>query len=195
MQHPYTINCRERQVVYFGLAVIAFGISLLVGRVLAVLSWTPPTWLDVPGAFALYGLLCWWFDKRLWKMRGIRSLGISTPVLEGHWSGTMRSSYDDFAEQQAVSVRIRQDWTTISICLEGQRSRSHSTVAAISLGPENSLIYCFANQPNVDAPATMHHHAGTVGLRIEPDSLEGEYYSGRDRAMMGSISLTRDRSK
>jgi len=189
--HPYSVNLRERQTAYFWLALIAWGVSLLMGRFFEIISWTPPVWLDVPGVLAIFGLLCSWFEKQLWRLAPIRALGISTPMIAGRWSGAARSSYDDYVEGHRITATIHQTWTTISICVESQHSRSRSSAAAISIGIENSIIYCFENQPKVGAPDTMHSHGGTTALRIGPDKLEGEYYSGRDRQNMGTMTLER----
>ena len=191
MTHPYSINLRERQVVYFVLAALSFGASLLIGWVFALLRWTPPSWVDIPGAFTIFGLLSWWFDKQIWRWPVIRSIGITTPVLDGEWSGTTRSSFDDFREEHSVSVAIHQRWTTMSIVLTTGQSRSHSTTAAISMGSDPLLIYSFTNQPEVGATGTMHIHTGTAILQISQEKLVGDYYSGRDRQNIGRIALQR----
>lgn len=189
--HPYSINLRERQVVYFVLAAISFGASLLVGRTLAYFQWGPPSWLDVPGAFTIFGLLCWWFDKHIWRWSLVRWMGVATPILSGHWSGVVHSSFDDFKEAHPVTVTVRQTWTTMSVMLTSRQSNSHSTTAAINMGPDQLLVYSFTNEPEVGTVETMHIHVGTAALRISGDKLSGEYYSGRDRQNIGNIELHR----
>jgi SMODS-associating 2TM, beta-strand rich effector domain len=191
MEHPYSINLRERQVVYFVLAIISFGASLLIGKTFALLRWAPPSWLDIPGAFTIFGLLSWWFDKRIWRWPLIRWMGLATPILDGQWSGTTRSSFDSFRKEHPVRVTIRQSWTTMSVALAAGRSNSHSTTAAISMGSDPLLVYSFTNEPEVGATDTMHIHIGTAVLRILRDELVGEYYSGRDRQNIGKIELRR----
>jgi SMODS-associating 2TM, beta-strand rich effector domain len=193
MEHPYSINLKERQMVYFWLALVAWGLALLVAKLLSTLAWNPPTWLDFPGVLTIFGLLCLWFDRQLWRFAPIRKLGIATPILAGKWSGVARSSHDEYGTEHPLTATIHQSWTSISICVDATDSRSKSSTAAISVGLENSLIYCFDNQPKVGAPSTMHAHGGTATLRIELNKLEGEYYSGRDRQNMGTISLKRVR--
>src|SRR5579871_6237197 len=102
MSHPYSINLRERQIVYFVLASLSFGGSLLIGLGFAALRWTPPNWLDVPGAFTIFGFLTWWFDRQVWRWLPIRRLGVSTPILDGCWSGATKSSFDGFDRQYPV---------------------------------------------------------------------------------------------
>lgn len=191
MEHSYSINLKERQTVYFWLAIIACGVSVLIAKLLVLVAWTPPVWLDVPGAFTLFGLLCLWFDKHLWRLRPVRALGISTPILAGNWAGSSRSSFDGYGSESPLSATIHQTWTRISICIETRESRSKSSVAAINVGIENSIVYCFENQPKVTAPDSMHAHSGTATLSITANRLEGEYYSGRDRQNQGTISLER----
>lgn len=192
MSHPYSINLRERQVVYFVLAFFSFGLSLLVGLGFAALRWSPPTWLDVPGAFTIFGFLSWWFDHQVWRWPLIRKLGVKTPILEGSWSGATRSSFDDFDRRYPVRMIIQQTWTEISISVETDRSRSYSMTASIEVGPESILVYSFTNLPQVGATGTMHSHVGTAILRILPDEMVGEYYSGRDRQNIGTIELGRN---
>jgi hypothetical protein len=192
MSHPYSINLRERQIVYFVLALLSFGASLLIGLGFAALRWSPPGWLDVPGAFGIFGFLSWWFDRQVWRWLPIRNLGISTPILDGCWSGATKSSFDDFNRQYPVRMTIHQTWTEISISVETDQSRSYSTTASIDVGPESMLVYSFTNLPQVSATGTMHTHIGTALLRILPDELVGEYYSGRDRQNIGTIELRRN---
>lgn len=193
MRHPYSINLRERQVVYFVLAAIAFGLSILIARILLRLAWTPPTWVDIPGAFTIFGLLSVWFDKQLWRWPIVRRLGIATPILRGEWSGNINSSFLDHTTDQPVQLTVSQTWTTISLHLSAEYSESESIAAAINVGPQSTIVYCYRNRPKADATGTMHGHEGTVTLRIALAELVGDYYSGRDRTTQGTIALQRQR--
>lgn len=191
MKHTYSINLAERQNVYFVLAAVSFGCSVLIGQGLNMTGWTPPTWLDIPGAFTLFGLLSLWFDRQLWCWPFIRRLGISTPILKGEWIGSVSSSFSGHAEHYPITVTIHQDWTSIDIYLSADYSESQSTVAAINIGPESTLVYCYANRPKGNAAGTMHAHEGTATLHITASELSGDYYSGRDRTNSGRIVLRR----
>jgi hypothetical protein len=55
------------------------------------------------------------------------------------------------------------------------------------------MVYEYSNTPRPGAASTMHAHRGTVrlGINSSVNKLEGEYYSGRDRANQGILTLTR----
>ena len=110
----------------------------------------------------LYGLLYGFFKRVEWKWGWLRRLGvISTPILDGTWSGTVQSDYDGVTRPaHVVEVIIGQDWTGINIRLlrpESNSSKSHSLSASMVVTEDECiLIYDYLNEPNSDAPATMH---------------------------------------
>lgn len=55
------------------------------------------------------------------------------------------------------------------------------------------LTYQYRNVPKPGAKDTMHAHVGTGVLKLNANrtELSGEYYSGRDRANQGLISLAK----
>jgi hypothetical protein len=60
--HTYSINSSERYKIPFILAGISIGLILLLKYKIVL-----PSWIPVPGVFALYGILYGIFDKWLWK--------------------------------------------------------------------------------------------------------------------------------
>jgi hypothetical protein len=194
MMHPYSTNSEERFRVPFVLALIAILLAWFISALLKKIQIQTPFWLEVPGPFALYGLLLAAFRSYLWRWRIFRALGIvKVPDLEGEWHGHGMSSFDT-ADQYSVRVRIRQNWTHLAIHLEADGSRSHSVVASLYVGSdETALNYLYQNEPNVHATPTMHAHNGTAKMRLAENDgrIDGEYYSGRDRGNYGSIVLRR----
>lgn len=191
MKHSYSINSRERQVVYFILAAVAFGVALVIGRLLSLIPWAPPTWIDIPGAFTLFGLLTLWFEKQLWRWSLVRHLGIRTPILDGTWTGVITSSFDGHASEIPVTLTVQQEWTSISFHMATAKSGSDSIGAAVNVDAQGQIIYCYRNRPNADAVLGMHAHDGTAELRITANGLTGDFYSGRDRGTVGTINLQR----
>lgn len=154
-----------------------------------------PWWLDMPSVLGVFGLVLLAYDRWIWAFRLARMAGCSGPNLNGRWSGVLSSSFDRGATEFPVTVDIAQTWSHLSIALVAQTSRSRSSSAALELTPEGSwaLSYTFLNEPIANAPKRMHAHRGTAVVRLEGEgSLEGEYYSGRDRRGFGMMSLRRE---
>jgi hypothetical protein len=193
LMHPFAINLSERHRVPFYIAAAAFGIAWLVSVLSSSADWRPPYWLEVPGTVSLYALGYWVFKEWLWRIPVVRQiLHIKTPHLSGQWSGVVKTSFDAHGTEHQVDVSIQQSWTEISIRLRSASSSSESISASFVVDAGNSsLAYEYANSPRPGAASTMHAHRGTTRLSIEGDTLNGEYYSGRDRANQGVLTLSR----
>jgi hypothetical protein len=92
-------------------------------------------------------------------------------------------------------MTIHQTWTKIVIQYQTETSTSCSRMAAINVtpGPSEGLAYEYMNDPKATATGTLHAHRGFAFLRPSPNGevLEGEYYTGRDRANQGRLQLRR----
>jgi len=195
--HPYSLDTPERKTIPLLLAVVAIMAAWTLNVILVRLQLTVPWWLDAPSVMGFYGLFYGFFDARLWRWSFLRSIRlVKVPVLAGQWVGTCKSSFNNHSQQFDIEANIRQAWTSIQVSLVAAESRSHSIVGSISLdtsaGP--TLSYQYQSEPRSDSPTTMQIHYGTTTLAIGPDTLEGEYYSGRGRQNTGSISLRRVKS-
>jgi hypothetical protein len=195
--HGYSTDSDERRVVPFLLASVAIALAWLSSRILAVLHLSPPWWLDAPSSLAFYGLLYALFDRKLWRHRLVRKLGlVRVPDLTGCWRGYLTSSFDGHAKQYDLMINIFQSWTQIAVFLTTESSMSRSCAAAIQIdNPEGlALLYQYQNQPLANAGKTMHMHYGTAMLRLsDDDRLTGDYYAGRDRRTFGRICCWKDR--
>lgn len=193
--HPYASDDAGRQHVPLMLLCLSVVGALLTSFLLEHL-WTPPWWVEIPSVIGWYGGLSTVFDRRWWRWRIWRSLGlVSTPCLAGCWSATLTSSHDGHEEEHLAEVEITQTWQRISIRLATGRSRSVSTAASITKdGPDVTLNYQYKNTPNADSVLTMHAHRGAADLYLVPDAtrMTGQYYSGRDRHTVGQMTLTRE---
>jgi hypothetical protein len=193
--HLYSTDSNERRVVPFFLAAVAIALAWMLSRSLAAIQLSLPWWVDAPSSMGFYGALYALFDRRLWRSRFLRKLGlVRVPNLAGRWRGYLTSSFDEHVQHLDVQVQIFQTWTQISIVLSTDTSQSRSCVAVIQAADPDSiaLIYQYENQPQASAPKTMHMHYGTAMLRISNGSLlTGDYYAGRDRGTFGRISCRR----
>lgn len=195
--HGYSTDSNERRFVPLFLAVLAIVFAWASSKLMASLHLSAPWWLDAPSSLAFYGALYALFDKRLWRNRVVRKLGLSRiPNLTGCWRGFLVSSFDGHVKRHDVLLQIFQTWTQICVYLTSATSMSRSCVAEIQVSdPEGvALIYQYENQPLSNAMRTMHMHYGTAMLRLSNDDcLEGEYYAGRDRRTFGRICCWKER--
>jgi SMODS-associating 2TM, beta-strand rich effector domain len=195
MRHPYSTNSTERKDVPSYLAILSVVTSVAMAALFTKIGWTPPAYVDVSSVMFVYGLYYGFFKRVGWKWAWPRTLGlISTPILEGTWSGIVQSDYDgDNRPAHNVEVIIGQDWTDILIRLRGPKSHSHSIAGSMVVTEDECvLIYEYLNEPNADAVETMHMHRGTARLVLTRNGdLEGDYYTGRGRKNTGGMKLQR----
>jgi len=149
-----------------------------------------PWWVESPSVLFFYGLLFVIFDKWLWQFLKKVNL-VKTPNLNGEWEGNLKSSFNGHLSEVKATLKIFQTWTRIKILLITNQSSSYSeTASIITDAPEGKYLnYQYINEPKSNAVKTMSIHRGTVRLIFdqEKNSLEGEYYSGRDRQNFGSL--------
>jgi hypothetical protein len=194
--HPYATDSEERFHVPFGLAVAAILAAYGLAQFLSAMNWSIPWWLDAPSVMGFYGLSRVAFERWLWKLDLLRSLGvIQVPDLSGRWRFELDSSFN--GTKIVADVHVRQTWTKIHVRLETISSRSNSIVGSILTSDPHDFIlsYEFRNEPKQSlATETMHPHRGSAEIRFSrnsPSIGEGEYYSGRDRENQGRISCSR----
>jgi hypothetical protein len=196
MPHPYVTDSDERKIVTFCLAVVALGVAIAASSLLKRLSIELPTWVDGPSSFSLFGLFYAAFKKWLWARPFLHKVGlVKVPRIDGTWSGYIVTSFDGGNSKHDVDVQIRQDWTEMSIALKGSHSKSKSCVGSIMVKEGVQLAYEYVNEPAPGAVDTMHAHRGYARLDLSANgnSLDGEYYSGRDRQNIGTIHLARQK--
>lgn len=200
--HCYSIDSDERTKIPLYLAVLSLILTALLYSILSIINFKmpwqlEPLYLSAPSALAIYFIVSELFDKYCWNWVIFQKIGlIKTPDLNGCWVGKVASSHDDHTQSYDVKVEICQQWLTINIVLNTQFSMSHSFMAGILLNDPHgiTLHYHYINEPSSDAVSTMHSHRGTTWLIFNKttNSLEGEYYTGRDRRTIGIIKLIRE---
>ena len=152
-------------------------------------------WIASPFSVAgIFGLFYFIFDHFVWKWCLLRRLHIVTiPDLSGTWNGEIESSHNPDGQPLQVSVVISQHWSKILVELETEESYSKSIAASFltNYPLSSELMYAYLNEPKPKAQKSMEMHKGTARLAFTGQVLEGDYYTGRGRATIGSIRLTR----
>lgn len=194
--HLYTTDSNERIIVPFYIAIISVFATWGLNGVLGAMQFTLPWWIDAPSVIGFFGLFYTIFNKYLWKWQILRAIGVvRIPDLNGIWDGYVASSFDKQAIKHDATLKIFQNWTSVSIILKTNYSKSNSLIAAIITEDPNGtlLSYEYLNEPMPNAKQTMHAHRGTARLTMPSNgkALEGEYYTGRDRQNFGILNFER----
>ena len=192
--HSYASDSVDRSIVPWVLAVIAVGIAYSLSLGASALKVEFPWWAQAPSVMSVYGLLYYIYSHWGWRwsLWGVRFSQM--PDCSGTWYGDATSTHGEGTSYQGM-LSVHQTWTKIMLEFRTESSRSFSRMASLKVtpGPSQGLIYEYANDPNAMADAAMHAHRGFAFLRLSLDRewLEGEYYTGRDRASQGRLRLRR----
>jgi hypothetical protein len=197
MPHSYSTDSAERRIIPFFLAAFAIAAAYLTAHVIEAQGWKIPWWVSPLDTMGYYGLFYWLFDHWIWRTRPMRLLKITRiPCLAGRWEGEVVSSYDlDVGNPtpKKIEVTVSQTWRELSILANTPTSSSYSVSGSVLVNGICSMSYEYVNEPRALAPETMHTHRGTTRVLVKQDGnlLEGEYYSGRDRKNIGTMTLKR----
>src|SRR5574341_1942940 len=189
--HSYTTDSDEDKLVHLALAALAVGFAFLLHKIIQSFSMLQIMWwIDLPSVMGFYGLFYKLFDRYLWRIPLLRKLGIiKIPNLNGAWKGYVASSYDEHNSRHDAVIDIHQTWRKISIQFITDNSVSHSLIASILVEKPSGVVlsYEYLNEPKSNTIHTMHMHRGTCWLILKDNgkTLEGEYYTGRDRRTHG----------
>ena len=194
--HGYAIDSRERvlvvRILFMASALVSGAAAMLIPADLIPMRWLLP----IPSIGLLFGVSYWAFDNWLWRWQFLRVMRlIKVPDLSGAWTGTIASSYSGFENNQQVTVKIGQTWTSMVVHLNAVESRSWSVTASLLTNAPEGLVltYLFDNEPKAESVDTMHRFRGTAVLvSTATGLLEGYYYTGRDRETYGSLKLRRN---
>ncbi len=197
--HPYATDSDERArfvplVLTVAAIVSAYGLSKLIDASgMQAKLW----WVEFPSVAGFYALYWKAFDKWVWKWKLLRAIRlVRVPDFAGDWEGEGVSSYIENGERKRynIEVHIEQEWTKFRVSARTQQSRSESVIGSIIVGDGRypSISYEYENKPSQHAAETMHAHPGMTRLELtDPTTLDGEYYTGRDRQNYGTLHLRR----
>ena len=206
--HPFAIDSDEHQSVFIRLVIpavlVAIAIHYGLDWTLVTVDIENPLWLQaLVGPITAGGLLALMlgrFEQSWWRVGWIRrSLGITTPDLNGRWEVSGESSYRGGERLWTAEASIEQTWFRLCIHQESQMSTSKSTSAAIQVKHSSRrpiLTYEYRNDPKPHSGPALLPHRGFAELQMsppdEPLRLTGDYYTHpKFRSNYGSLTLTR----
>jgi len=192
--HPYSTDLNERKFIPLILSVISIIFAWVLNKLL-LNNWLNLNciwWLEAPSVIGFYTLLYTFFNNKLWSCKFFHKIGlIKIPNLNGVWHGAIISSFDEHSNKTEATLDIIQSWSQFQINVNTSDSESRSVSASILTLESDKLEICYQyiNVPKAHAVNTMHIHRGSANMIYNPKvhSLEGEYFSGRDRQNYGKL--------
>lgn len=182
----YSASKDNRPRIFATVVILSFALSSLVGQYIESLGSTSliiMVFAQLVGFGFIASLILKVFNKMLLLAAGI-------PYLDGKYTGTLISSFDD-VKQIPVELSIRQKFFSIEIVLETSTSTSSNNATFIdnSLDQNIGLQYTYSNLPH--QYGVLNQHAGTCNLTFNHDSIHGVYYTDPNRQNSGTISVKR----
>ncbi len=139
-------------------------------------------------------MLCFVFEKWLWKFGIFKNWLVLIPDLNGTWQGYMNSTFEDKKNEPIhVLVTIKQSFSTISCVMRTKEMNSYSFICDFIIDKDkqlNQLCYSYDSIPNQGVRYRSEIHRGTTLLNIINDNkliLNGTYWTDRETA--GDITL------
>jgi hypothetical protein len=157
----------------------------------------PPVVLIPIGAGAVYAVLYWFFDTRVWKLGAIARWS-RVPNLSGRWQckGKTLPANGNPARSWRGEIVIVQSWDRIRVRLKTAQSSSSSMTASLLHDAADGyrLIYSYRNDPKI-GETELSSHLGFAELLFPPDlsSAEGEYFNGHGRYTFGTLLLAKEK--
>jgi hypothetical protein len=211
--HTYSTDNDLRQTVYGVLALLAYGLTILVELMTSELSTVLPFAAGFVVSWGLAFAVVWkahvgWF----WKTWPARALGITrVPNLNGEWKGWIATSYEGDIDDEALHsddnpsedgqklkawLDIDQTWRKINVHFRTTQSRSDSNGATMLTeeGKWPSISYQYENEGSTLVEG-LDMHFGTASLEYrdegDTETLEGLYYTGPGRENNGHMYFER----
>lgn len=191
--HAYATG--SRTPIYAGLAVISVVIALVLNRIVDASGYSYGWLISAPSVGGAFAGLLGIFNVSAWRWRWLQRTGIvETPVVDGTYEGSIRSTYVD--RDIRVRVVVDQRWLGILVRFEvlgAETSTSRSVTAAVHAEGHRDarLTYTYTNRirPGV-ADADMADHDGTAEVSVTPEGqMKGRYFNARGR--QGVMKLKR----
>ena len=197
--HQYSLDKNIREKVLLIIVILSMAISYMLKYIFAepietiiyyinqseALSLFVKTILDseiVPSiisASVIYKVLLYLFDRFLWKFKPL-NLILGIPDLNGKWTGTLQSSFDD--KSYDMILEIKQTWTKIQCKSSFDKSSSNSKIASIYLNdPESPVLYFSFHNQSQDLETRSQQYDGfnILSLSTDKKSLSGKYFNDR----------------
>lgn len=174
---------------------IVVPLSMLIWILLILLAeqGVDPVWgaiKRIPTVITIDFCLWLFFVKWAWKWKFFQGWLVPFPVLEGTWTGFVRSTWTDPITKATVppipfTLVIRQSFLSINCSTFTEESSSISYSSDIVIGKETKmaqLIYHYTNRPRALVRKRSEIHDGTALLTLMGDNfdeLKGEYWTSR----------------
>ena len=191
-------NIRKEILVWIqlGMFVAIWGGLLYVSNVEFVIGWEAIK--KLPEVITIYVILALIFTKWAWRFPIFKGWLVPFPDLEGTWKGTFQSTWIDPGSDQkipakAITLVIKQTFSSISCVIYTDESDSYSTTAQINEDDESGVFrlsynYINRSRANVRDRSAIHDGAAILKVILEPNKkLEGEYWTSRKTT--GDISV------
>jgi hypothetical protein len=210
--HTYSTDNDLRPKVYGVLALLAYGITIVVELVTTALSTVLPFAAGFVVSWGLAFAIVWkGHDQWFWKTWPAEALGITrVPNLNEEWEGWIITSYEGQFPDQALHpdddpsedgqklkawLDIDQTWRKINVHFRTTQSRSDSNGATMltEKGKWPSISYQYENEGSLIEGLDMHFGTASLEYRDEGDTerLEGLYYTGPGRENNGHMYFER----
>lgn len=184
---------RHLNIKAFLLIVVPLSILIWVLFIFLAELGTDPVWSAVkriPTVITIDFGLWLFFVKWAWKWRVFQGWLVPFPVLEGTWTGFMKSTWIDPALEKTlppipITLVIRQSFLSIncSIYTEESSSISYSTDIVVDKETKRAqLVYHYTNRPRASVRNRSEIHDGTALLDVvgdKPVVMKGEYWTSR----------------
>lgn len=201
--HDYSIDRHPKEVILFVLAFLAISIAPALNKSIARIvesldvstgvAWGPVTAIPV---FALFSLIYWLFNTKLWKYRWLRGM-LLVPDLNGRWRCDGLTVLRQGVEANTSwlgEVTITQSWSKLLVHLKTSQSASSSVAATISHEPGVGyrLLYQYVNDPAA-SELELKKHAGAAEILFADDCQcgNGFYFTDQHRRTVGTMTLRR----
>jgi hypothetical protein len=199
--HDYSIDRHPKEVVLFVLAFVAISGAPALNRWIADIveslnaatgwAWGPVTAIPV---FALFGLIYWLFNTRLWKLGWLRGW-LLVPDLNGTWKCEGLTVLRQGTESNTPwtgEVVITQSWSKMQLYLKTPQSASNSVSASIAHEPGVGyrLLYHYRNAPDA-SQLELKKHDGAAEILFADDCQTGQgcYFTDQHRRTVGTMAL------
>jgi len=144
----------------------------------------------LPSAISVYLVFHVLFKRWGWKVPWFHPALVPYPNLQGTWTGTVESTYEDPSTGRPrpaipVLLVIRQSFDTISCEMHTEESSSASNAAQISSEEGTGILrlsYTYTSRPvpTVRDRSEMHDGAAILRIILAPSrELYGEYWTSR----------------
>lgn len=204
--HEYIDETKNRTKVIFWIAVISFLISvgLTYGiNVIIKLLWKTEdleilllcvTVVFGISASAIFGIIYYFFDNFLWKLKIFKNSDLSG---EYECHGISKDKTQKEKDEYEATITIKQTWSKITIHLDAKLSQSDSFMARVSKTGMGyvKLDYCYINTTKQTNKNLASKHTGTANI-IFSKEIQGKYYNQPDdRMRYGDIILIKKGEK